>query len=82
LSASEAQTSHRYVPLADAATYAGVPPGTVRDWIRRGILPAYRIGPRLLQVNLDDIDDLRRPVATAAKPAGKASRKRRNRRKA
>jgi hypothetical protein len=36
----------------------------MRDWIKKGILPAYRIGPRLLQIDLNDIDRLRRRVPT------------------
>jgi hypothetical protein len=61
----------RFVPFNEAVAYAHVPPGTMRDWIRRGVLPAYRIGPRLLQVDLNDIDALRRrlPTGRAAQPA-------------
>jgi excisionase family DNA binding protein len=62
MAAEGQQHEHRYVPLGEGADYAGIPIGTVRDWIRRGILPGYRIGPRLLQVNLDDIDELRHRV--------------------
>ena len=55
----------RYALFGEAVDYANVPPGTMRDWIRRGLLPAYRIGPRLLQIDLNDIDRLRRRVPTA-----------------
>lgn len=64
-SAEPAGDLPRFVPINEAAAYAGVEPSTLRDWARRGLLPAYRIGPRLLQVNLDDVDALRRPLPTA-----------------
>jgi excisionase family DNA binding protein len=60
----------RYVPFGEAVAYANVSAGTMRDWIRRGLLPAYRIGPRLLQIDLNDVDQLRRPVPTV-KPAAR-----------
>ncbi len=58
----------RYVVFNEAVAYAGVPKKTMRDWISKGILPAYRIGPRLLQIDLNDIDRLRRRVPTAQPP--------------
>lgn len=63
----------RYALFRDACEYAAVPPGTMRDWIRRGIIPAYRIGPRLLQVDLNDIDRLRRRIPSAPPPRSRAS---------
>jgi hypothetical protein len=55
----------RYVKLREAAEYARVPTRTLRDWGAAGLLPLYRIGPRLIQVDLNDIDALRRRI-----PAG------------
>jgi excisionase family DNA binding protein len=55
----------RYASFGEAVEYANIPPGTMRDWIRKGLLPAYRIGPRLLQIDLNDIDKMRRRVRTA-----------------
>jgi hypothetical protein len=69
------------VPFGDAVAFANVPTGTMRDWIRRGLLPAYRIGPRLLQIDLSDIDRLRRRVPTGgvteevSVPAGRRNRR-------
>ena len=39
--------------------------GTLRDWIAKGRLPALRIGPRLLRVDLNDLEKLCRPVPSA-----------------
>ena len=60
----------RYAPLIEAADYAGVPVSTLRHYVRTGQLPAYRFGKRLLQIDLNDIDRMRRrvPTVTATKP--------------
>jgi excisionase family DNA binding protein len=55
----------RWALFPDAAEYAGIPVKTLRDWVRKGRIPAYRIGPRLLQIDLNDIDRMRRRVPTA-----------------
>jgi excisionase family DNA binding protein len=47
-----------------AADYAGVSSRTIRRWIAEGKLPARRVGPRLLQVDLADVDEMIRPVPT------------------
>lgn len=41
-----------------------IPVSTLRDWIARGLLPAYRFGPRQLRVDLNDLDGLIRRVPT------------------
>jgi excisionase family DNA binding protein len=51
--------------IPEAAAYAHVSGGTVRRWIRTGKLPAHRVGPLLLVVNLDDLDRLIKPVEPA-----------------
>jgi excisionase family DNA binding protein len=52
--------------LADAAEHVGVTTRTLRRWIAAGALPAYRVGPRLVRVNLDDLEELMRPIAATA----------------
>jgi hypothetical protein len=53
--------------LADAAEKAGgVHPRTVRRWIASGLLAGYRAGPKLLMVDLDELDRVIRPI-----PAGR-----------
>jgi len=53
------------VSLADAADYAGVCTKTIRRWVQRGVIPAYRIGPRLVRINLDDLDAALTRIPTA-----------------
>jgi excisionase family DNA binding protein len=54
-----------------AAAYAGVAIRTLRDWIAKGWLPAYRIGPRQIQIDRNDIDALRTriPAGNGGAPA-------------
>lgn len=52
--------------IAVAAEHADVTPRTVRRWVASGLLPAYRVGPRLLKVDLEDLDRMiTRRVPTA-----------------
>ena len=37
---------------------------TVRRWISDGRITGYRFGPKMLRVDLDEIDALLRPLAT------------------
>jgi excisionase family DNA binding protein len=54
----------RWATIAEAATYSGIPESTMRRWVRKGTLPASRLGPRRIQVDLNEVDQLRRPVTT------------------
>jgi excisionase family DNA binding protein len=61
------QTRRRYASVAEAADYLGLSPKTLRRYIASGRLTAYRVGPRHLRVDLDEVDDkLARPIPTAA----------------
>jgi excisionase family DNA binding protein len=51
--------------LPAVAAYSGLPVRTLRDWIAKGLLPAYRIGPRQIQIDLNDIDRLRVRIPAA-----------------
>lgn len=54
--------SKRLESLSAAAEYADVHPRTIRRYIAAGRLRAYRVGPRLLKVDLADLDALLMPV--------------------
>jgi excisionase family DNA binding protein len=47
-----------------AAELCHVHPNTIRRWIAEGRLPAYRVGPRRLRVDLADVEALIVPTAT------------------
>ncbi len=55
----------RLAPLHDAADYAGVHPRTLRRRIADGALTGYRMGPRLIRVDLNELDELLRPIPAA-----------------
>jgi excisionase family DNA binding protein len=45
----------KMVSIAAAAEHYGVSRQTVRRWIARGKIHAYRVEPRLIRVDLDEI---------------------------
>jgi excisionase family DNA binding protein len=46
----------RMVSIAAAADHFGVSPQTFRRWISRGKITAHRIEPRLIRVDLEEIE--------------------------
>ena len=54
--------------LAEAAAYADVSTRTLRRYISHGRLTGYRVGPRLLKVDLNEVDAMVRPIPTARNP--------------
>lgn len=61
----------RFASIPDAATQYGVHHQTVRRWISQGRITGYRFGPRMLRVDLDELDAMLRPLATAKRGAAK-----------
>jgi excisionase family DNA binding protein len=60
------QASRRqYESVGDAAARVGVSTKTVRRWIASGQLAGYRVGPRLLRVDPDDLDRMLRLIPAA-----------------
>ena len=53
------------VSIGQAAEYADVHPMTMRRWISAGRIRAYRVGPRLVKVDIADLDAMLRPIPTA-----------------
>lgn len=59
----------RYTSIQVAADYADVSVKTIRRWISRGTLTGYRIGPKLIRVDLNELDALLRPIPTVGTAA-------------
>ena len=55
----------RLESIAGAAEYAGVHPRTIRRRIADGRLTGYRMGPRLIRVDLNELDAMLRPIPAA-----------------
>lgn len=49
--------------IDEAAERVAVSVGTIRRWIADGVLPARRIGPRVIRIAADDLDKIGEPVA-------------------
>lgn len=62
----------RLVSLDDAAAYAACSTKTLRRRISDGSLTGYRLGPRLLRIDLDELDKMLRPVPSARVRGGAA----------
>ncbi len=54
----------RLTSLNEAAVYADIHPRTLRRYVSAGRLSAYRLGPRLLRVDLNEVDAILRPIPT------------------
>ena len=59
---STSAATPRFAPLKQAAATSGISYRTLLSWIAQGRIQAYRFGPRLLQVDLDELDKLRVPI--------------------
>lgn len=55
--------------LSNAAEQFGVTPKTLRRWIADGRIPGYRLGPRMLRVDLNELEALLRPLAAGGQSA-------------
>lgn len=53
------------MPLAQASEYACCSTKTLRRRIADGSLTGYRMGPRLLRVDLNELDEILRPIPAA-----------------
>ncbi|MDH6280980.1 helix-turn-helix domain-containing protein [Prescottella agglutinans] len=56
----------RYSTLTEAAETLSVSTRTVRRYIAAGKLKAYRVGPRVIRVDLSELDRLMRPMGSRA----------------
>jgi len=58
-------TLRRLESIPKAAEYVGVSSKTIRRRIADGSLTGYRFGPRVLRVDLDELEAQLRPIPTA-----------------
>ncbi|MEP9391682.1 helix-turn-helix domain-containing protein [Gordonia sp. VNK1] len=59
---AKSATLRRLESITVAAEYADVSVRTLRRYIASGRLTAYRVGPRLIKVDLNDLDAMMRRV--------------------
>lgn len=64
MSKSPASSHRRLVTIGQAAAYASVNPRTIRRRISDGSLTGYRLGPRIIRINLNELDDILTPIPT------------------
>lgn len=62
---SRTTSAPRWADLAKAAAYVDVAPRTIRYWTAQGRIPAYRVGPKLVRYDLNDLDNLIQRIPTA-----------------
>ncbi len=48
--------------ILESADYLGVDECTVRRWIRNGTLRANRVGPKLVRIDVAELDKLIQPI--------------------
>jgi len=66
LSVNRRRTPRRLVPLVPASEYSRLSVKTLRRRITDGTITGYRAGPKLIMVDLDEIDGaLIRPIPSA-----------------
>jgi len=63
-------TDHQLITIAEAAEMVRVHPRTIRRRIAEGSLTAYRVGPHLIRLDVDELDAMLRPIPTAGAGAG------------
>ena len=57
--------AQRLIDVKASAQRLAVSPQTIRRMISRGDLTAYRVGPKLLRLDADELDRIARPIPTA-----------------
>jgi excisionase family DNA binding protein len=67
---AQSRPSRRLESLANAADYAGVTTRTMRRYIASGRLVGYRVGPRLIRIDLDELEAMLKPIPATSGDAG------------
>jgi excisionase family DNA binding protein len=65
VAASAAKHSRHYGSIDQAARLVGVSSRTIRRRIADGSLTGYRFGPRVIRVDLDEVDSLLKRIPAA-----------------
>jgi len=65
---STVRTQKHLASIGQAAEYAGVSTKTIRRRISDGSLTGYRMGQRLIRVDLDELDRMLKPIPTQGRP--------------
>lgn len=63
------QPTPEWVSLQQAALIYGISVDTLRRRIATGVLPASRIGARIIRVRIEDLDRVCRPIAVDERTA-------------
>jgi excisionase family DNA binding protein len=63
--ASSQPVPPRWASVAEAAVDARLSQRTIRRWVTQRKLPATRVGPRRIEIDLNELDKLRRPIGDA-----------------
>lgn len=58
-------TTRRFVTRQYAAEVANVELTTIKRWIAGGTLTAYKVGPRVVRIDLDELLALFKPIDPA-----------------
>lgn len=58
------KTRRRLARIPLAAEYLDVSERTIQRWIADGRISGYRVGGKLVRVDLDQLDELVRPIQT------------------
>lgn len=62
-------TVRRLESIPSAAEYLDVSTKTVRRYIAAGRITGYRTGPKLIRVDLNELDTMLQPIPTAGTPS-------------
>ena len=65
MATSAAKRARRLVSIDQAARLVDVSPRTIRRRIADGSLTGYRFGPRVIRVDLDEVESLLTRIPTA-----------------
>jgi len=63
----------KLLTLSEAAERLGTNVCTVRDWVREGLIPAYRVGKRFTRVDWDQVLDAMASQRSKGPPVGSAT---------